>query len=212
MSYITKAWRSIVLVETGEDVSLWTMAAVLMCILIPIAWVRNISKFSFTFLIGNLLIMTTVIVVSISFFLRLVENDFKFGKGIVAINGNEYWGMVGFSVYAYEGIGVVMPIMEKCECPERFDRILMAGIGTLTVVYICFADFSYLVVGTDIDKPFITEELPQSSFLVVCLQLIYSLNLICSYPIMIYPANEIIENYLLSGVVSKDSKGPRRER
>ena len=44
------------------------------------------------------------------------------------------------------------------------------------------------------------------------LQGIYSLNLVCSYAIMIYPCNMIIEDYLLKGVVQQNTRGPQRER
>ena len=91
-----------------------------MCILIPIAWVRNISKFSFTFLLGNTLILTTVIIVSVVLIHTFINREpgEKFGPDIVPLNGDHYWSMVGFSCYAYEGIGVVMPVMSACECPE----------------------------------------------------------------------------------------------
>jgi proton-coupled amino acid transporter len=99
------------------DVDIWTIAIFLLAILIPISWVRNISKFSFTFLIGNALILSTLIIVTVILSFRLYENG-QFGPGIVPLNTNELWSMVGFSCYAFEGIGVVMPIMSACDCPE----------------------------------------------------------------------------------------------
>ena len=72
------------------------------------------------------------------------------------MNHDGYWSMVGFSCYAYEGIGVVMPIMNNCACPEQFDKILLYAILTLTAVYCFFGEFCYLVLGSHIDKTFIT--------------------------------------------------------
>lgn len=66
---------------------------------------------------------------------------------------------VGFSCYAFEGIGVVMPIMQNCECPEKFDKILIAAILTLTLIYTSFGEFCYLALGDGMKKTFITEEL-----------------------------------------------------
>ena len=123
-------------------------------ILVPIAWVRNISSFSFSFLVGNLCIITTVIVVI--FYLSYDFNRDGFGPGIIPWNHDKYWSMVGFSCYTYEGIGVVMPIMSNCACPEKFDKILFYALMTLTFIYIVFADFCYLVLGTNIDRTFIT--------------------------------------------------------
>ena len=141
--------------QMGIDVDIWTIAYIMMAILIPISWVRNISKFSFTFLIGNTLILSTIIIVTVVLSARLYENG-HLGKDVVALNQNEFWSMVGFSCYAYEGIGVVMPIMSACECPEKFDKILFYALLTLTVVYCLFGNFCYLVIGTDLDTTFIT--------------------------------------------------------
>jgi len=191
--------KSVLAQVCGIDVPIGVVAGALMCILIPIAWVRNISKFSFTFLIGNTLILTTCIIVSVVLVGKFINREAgeRFGPEIVAINYDSYWSMIGFSCYAYEGIGVVMPIMSACECPEKFDKILFYALLTLTVLYICFADLCYLILGKELDTTFITQELNQGSSVVILLQIIYSINLVCSYPIMIFPANTIIEDYTL---------------
>lgn len=134
---------------------IWTIAIVMLMVLIPISWVRNISKFSFTFFIGNALIFGTLIIVTIVLMGRVIENG-ELGPGIQAFNPNEYWGMVGFSCYAFEGIGVIMPIMSACDCPEKFDKILLYALTTLTAIYCFFGSFCYLVIGTDLDTTFIT--------------------------------------------------------
>jgi len=134
----------------------------MLAILIPISWVRNISKFSFTFLIGNSLILATIIIVTTVLSLRLYDNG-SFGPGIVPLNKHEFWSMVGFSCYAYEGIGVVMPIMSACDCPEKFDKILFYALMTLTIIYCLFGNFCYLVIGTELDTTFITQELDPTS-------------------------------------------------
>ena len=183
VSYITASAKSIL----GGEIWIWYICFCLWLILIPIAWVRNISKFSFTFLIGNLCIITTVIVVSAYLYVDFRRDGF--GPGIEPMNYKSYWSMVGFSVYTYEGIGVVMPIMSNCACPEKFDKILFYALMTLTLIYCFFANFCYLVLGSNIDRSFITQELDQSLIVVKVLMVIYSLNLICSYAIFIYPCN-----------------------
>jgi solute carrier family 36 (proton-coupled amino acid transporter) len=154
-SFITSSIHSILRSKLGLDVDIWTVAFGMLAILIPISWVRNISKFSFTFLIGNVLILATIISVTVVMSVRVYDRG-GLGPGIQAVNGHEYWGMIGFSCYAFEGIGVVMPIMSACECPEKFDKILFAALLTLTVVYCLFGNFCYMVLGTDLDTTFIT--------------------------------------------------------
>lgn len=208
-SFITQSFQSIIKSQFGIDMEIWTIDFVMLAILIPISWVRNISKFSFTFLIGNSLILSTIIIVTVVLSFRLYDQG-ELGPGILPINHSELWSMVGFSCYAYEGIGVVMPIMSACDCPEKFDKILFYALLTLTLVYCLFGNFCYLVIGTKMDTTFITQELDPTSKVVSILQIMMSLNLICSYAIMIYPTNTILEDYAYRSLrKKKDTKSKK---
>jgi hypothetical protein len=55
--------------------------------------------------------------------------------------------MVGFSFYVYEGIGILMPVMQACECPEKFDGILTKAIWLLTILYCFFSTLACLAWG-----------------------------------------------------------------
>ena len=155
-SYITATMKTVIKTIFDYNIDIWYIAVVMMCILIPIAWVRQISKFSFTFLVGNILILTTVIIVTIVLIVKFVKRDYEFADNLEPINMDSYMSMVGFSCYAYEGIGVVMPIMENCDCPEKFDKILFAAILTLTIIYILYAEWCLLIYGDELTKTFIT--------------------------------------------------------
>jgi solute carrier family 36 (proton-coupled amino acid transporter) len=114
----------------------------------------------------------------------------------VAWNRAEYLVTLGFVVYAFEGIGVVMPIMQTCATPEKFNRILIAGVGTLTVIYIAFGTLCYFTYGAGMNEPLITEMLPASDTLVIFTKMVYIVNLLCSYALTICPTNRIIEEWL----------------
>lgn len=167
------------------------------------ALVRDISKFSSTMLVGNLCILSTLIVVSFMMVEKLVERDYELGPDIVAFNQTEFWSMVGFACYTFEGIGVVMPIMHACDCPDQFPKILLYAFITLIILYCSFGNWVYLVMGPNMTHTFITEELDQKSLILMVLNLVFSVNLICSYAIVIYPANTILEEYLFSGLSKK---------
>jgi len=82
-----------------------------------------------------------------------------------------------------------MPIMNACGCPEKFDKIFIAALLTLSAIYVLYANWIYLVMGSNFKGQFITQELDQKQFYVILLQGIYSINLVCSYAICIFPAN-----------------------
>ena len=104
--------------------------------------------------------------------------------------------MVGFAIYSYEGIGIVMPVLAKAREPELFNRCLIAAIATLCCIFIIFGELTSFTFGQNLTEPFITQMLPAGNLGVSLLKVGYTLNLICSYPITIKPTNEILESYL----------------
>ena len=94
----------------GVDVTnIWTFGFIVIFILTMFAWVRNISTFRFTFIFANALLLLSVSIV-IVFSVSKIRHD-GFGPQIKPINLSGMWTMVGFSIYTYEGIGVLMPCM-----------------------------------------------------------------------------------------------------
>ena len=45
---------------------------------------------------------------------------------------------IGFSVYAYEGIGLVMPVQDITKDPANYHRIVFAVVVTCALLYIIF--------------------------------------------------------------------------
>ena len=64
MAFMLKSLKSSVNQAFEVETEMWLYASILICILTPIAWVRDISKFSFSFMMGNLLILLTIVTVS----------------------------------------------------------------------------------------------------------------------------------------------------
>ena len=65
MTFLVTSMKSTFDVIFTIDSNIVIYATIVVLILTPMAWVRNIAMFSFTFLIGNLLILITVIVTSV---------------------------------------------------------------------------------------------------------------------------------------------------
>lgn len=66
------------------------------------------------------------------------------------------------------------------------------------MIYISFSEICYTTLGAErLTHNFITQELDQKSPIVLILQGVYSVNLVCSYAIMIAPANTILEDWIL---------------
>jgi len=120
----------------------------------------------------------------------------------VAINLDNYPVMIGFAVYAFEGVGIVMPVMQNCKEPEKFPKILAAAIGTLACFYTFFGLVTYLTFGSGLIQPIITEMLPAENSMVIIIKICFCMNLIFSYAIMINPTNAILENWMFPAKAS----------
>ena len=91
---------------------MWWFALGIVCCYSPLAWVKNIKKFAFAYIIGNAMIVFTAIVVCGYATKGLIKNGPLNQDSFQAVNTKNMWDMVGFSFYCFEGIGVVLPIME----------------------------------------------------------------------------------------------------
>ena len=118
-TFETDSMKSSIDAIYGINSSKLTWSIIMLAIAIPLAWVRDIGKLSFTFMIGIFIIMFTVIVVS-GYCISIISEQGGPAPGIVAWNRSEYLVTLGFVVYAFEGIGVVMPIMQTCATPDKF--------------------------------------------------------------------------------------------
>ena len=111
------------------------------------------------------------------------------------LNESSYITTLGITIYCYEGIGIIMPVMAACEKPERFKEQIIYVFLTLVSFYLIFAETCYFAWGSDLTEPLVTQMLPADSLLVIILKFLFSLNLVCSFPIMINPANAALENW-----------------
>ena len=112
------------------------------------------------------------------------------------INERTYSVALGFAIYSFEGIGIVMPVMHACDNPEKFNYIFVAAMITLTVIMVAFAELCYFTWGSSLKEPVVTEMLPADSKIVVATKLLFSINLLAGFAIMVNPANKIIESWI----------------
>lgn len=88
----------------------WYFGLACFCIYVPLVMVRKIDKLAVTHLFGDIMIFTTLGVL-IGYGVVSLQNNGGFKtEGIAPINMALFPDAIGFSVYAYEGIGVILPI------------------------------------------------------------------------------------------------------
>lgn len=176
----------------GLDIrNIWTYGFVIILILTVLAWVRNLATFRFTFIFANTLLLLSISIVIYYSAARLSERGL--GPNIKLINYNEMFTMLGFSIYTFEGIGVLMPCMQACDSPEKFEHILVASVVTVTIGFSVYGSISYLAYG-EMKEQMVTQLLPQDSIIVQIITFLNVITLMLTYPLTVFPANSTVES------------------
>jgi amino acid permease len=81
------------------------------------------------------------------------------------------------------------------EEPQRFPFVLSIGMGIVCLIYILIGTISYLAYGDTIQSAVIYN-FPSADPLTLTVQLLYSLAICLTAPLMLFPALKIIENGL----------------
>lgn len=109
---------------------------------------------------------------------------------------------VGTCVFAFEGVGIVLPVKDTCRDPKQYRFILTLMICIVASLLIAFGLFNYVAYPTEdlAQAKLITRLLPSDNVIVQIVELLFIVNLFISYPLVIYPSNIIIENYVYKRV------------
>ncbi|KAK5773988.1 hypothetical protein RI543_004745 [Arxiozyma heterogenica] len=180
-------------------------------IFIPISFVRNVSKLSLPALISNFCIMFGLIIIVI-FFLNHWIYDLSFRPMTDIIYGvnTERWSLfIGTAIFAFEGIGLIIQIQESMKQPEHFPKVLRSVITVVTILFVTMGSIGYLIYGSNVETVILLN-LPQQNIFVNIIQLLYSLAIMLSTPLQLFPAIKIIEDKFFSNflkIYSGNNKG-----
>ncbi|KAE8969979.1 hypothetical protein PR003_g4263 [Phytophthora rubi] len=175
-----------------------TLIALQILLYTPLSWVRRIEYFALTNLFADLLILFGLVYI-ISYTVQTID-DAPVGSATWENFNSTSWAMMlGTSVYCFEGIGLVLPIYDAMDgdIKHKFPRILSYSMLFLVTLLSVFAGLVYAAFGQD-TQSVVTLNLPsaQDSLATMSVQITYSLALVFTYPLMLYPVVKILEGYL----------------
>jgi len=170
-----------------------------MAIYVPLVMVRKIEVFAVTHIFADIMIIISIITIFGYAGASLSKNGTQFKE--IGWVDNLWADAIGFSVYTYEGIGVVLPIREVTADKKGYYKLLCITVSFIALLYIVFGEFTMLAWGDtdDFDEPLITASLPETSVITYILKILFSFNLFFSYPLVIHPANLVVESWLFDG-------------
>ncbi|CAE7652513.1 AVT4, partial [Symbiodinium sp. KB8] len=143
-----------------DDVIAWLTWGQLLLV-VPVAWHRDLASLTAFNFVGNTLVLSTTIFLAVLAAGGLVSSgvaeDLPFlcpvPRGLV---------FLGFSVFTFEGINMVIPMYESHRDKASFDRILSRTLVAVIAIFATFSTGNVLLYGDGL-RPILTLNLAQDS-------------------------------------------------
>lgn len=129
--------------------------------------------------------MGVVMVEDVLMFLKQNHALKAFGEFSVFFYG------LGVAVYAFEGVGMILPLESECKNKDKFGKVLGLGMAVISLMYAGFGALGYFAFGEE-TKDIITTNLGPG-LVSTLVQLGLGVNLFLSFPLMMNPVYEVVE-------------------
>ncbi|KAJ1817543.1 hypothetical protein LPJ75_001688 [Coemansia sp. RSA 2598] len=189
--FVAQNWRNVFNTLSGCRLQLsmqfWVLVQLL--VFIPLALIRQIRYFAPVALLANALIIA-----SLSYLLGFdLWSIFSNGPApIVNYNPARFPLLVGTAVYSFEGITLVIPILDSLKEKRKFPRVLTLAITLCLGLFLCVGSLSYSTFGESVEAVVLLN-LPNESSWTILVQLLYSIAILFSMPLQLFPAVKIME-------------------
>ncbi|KAI9595805.1 transmembrane amino acid transporter protein-domain-containing protein [Syncephalis fuscata] len=153
-----------------------------LAVLVPFALIRRIERLGFASLMAELFMLFGIV------YILYFDISILVSKGVAptvqSLNTQHFALFIGTAVYSYEGIGLVIPIVEAMKEPQKFPRVLAITLTVSTLCLLVSAPFPTLLLVTPLKAPSPT---------ILTLQILYAIAILLSVPLQMFPAITILE-------------------
>ncbi|KAK2752351.1 neutral amino acid transporter [Onygenales sp. PD_40] len=171
------------------------MILIQLVIFIPLSFIRDIGKLGFTALVADVFILLGIIYLYAFDIHTIVDNGGP--ADIKHFNANSWTLFIGTAIFTYEGVGLIIPIQESMKKPHKFPGVLAFVMILITTVFLSMGMLGYAAFGSKTETVVILN-LPQDSKVVNGIQFLYSVAILLSTPLQLFPAIRILENELFT--------------
>ncbi|KAF7596797.1 hypothetical protein BBP40_012396 [Aspergillus hancockii] len=184
------------------DVSTGSLILLQLLVLVPLSWIRNISKLGPVALLADVFILLGLGYIYWYDIATLATRP-GVDPTVQLFNPVSFTLTIGSSIFTFEGIGLVLPIQSSMKHPQHFDRLLYIVMLIITTLFTAVGALSYATFGERTQTE-IFSNFPQTDRLVNTIQFLYSLAVLVGAPIQLFPATRIMEGKLFG---PKSGKG-----
>lgn len=194
---------------------LWAIVLLEFLVFYPLTLVRRIASFGPTNIAADVIIavgLTGILAWSASGIAHGASSGASLSLSLPLLNGSSWPLMLGTSIYSYEGIGMVLPVVDSLRpgMQRAFGRTMMWTLMGVAAVYITVGFVPYLYLEGVARVPMqdaVTLNLPRVWWAFAIMGG-YCVALTFSYPLMLFPALRVIEKALgRCRLLGKDEDG-----
>lgn len=191
--FVADNWHSFLQAVTSgaSPVGVIPLIAVQAAVIIPLSFIRNISKLGPAALIADVFIVFGLVYIYYYDIVALSSRGMH--PSVDLFNPDAYTMTIGASIFTFEGIGLVLPIQSSMRNPERFEPLLGVVMLIITVIFTSIGALCYATFGSDTQIEVINN-FPQDSRLVNAVQVMYALAVLVGNPVQLFPAMRILEH------------------
>ncbi|KAK1829674.1 transmembrane amino acid transporter protein-domain-containing protein [Podospora conica] len=165
-----------------------------MIVFLPFSLLRDIGKLGFTALIADAFIL---IGLAYLFYYDIFTLSTQGLSDIIYFNKDDWTLFIGTAIFTFEGIGLIIPIQESMRHPEKFPKVMGLVMVIITTLFVVMGAVSYAAYGSKTETVVLLN-LPQDDKMVNGVQFLYSIAIMLSTPLQIFPAIRITENALFT--------------
>lgn len=177
-------------IQGASPLSIKALIGLQLLILVPLAFIRNISKLGGAALLADVFILLGLGYIYY-FDISTIAKD-GVNHTVRMFNPRDFTLTIGSAIFTFEGIGLILPIQSSMKEPQKFERLLYTVMFIITIIFASIGALSYMTFG-DATTVEIISNFPQDSKLVNAVQFLYSIAILAGDPVQLFPAMRILE-------------------